>query len=113
MGALFQDLRYAVRQACKAPMFTLTAVAVLALGIGLNVAVFSILQTVILRPLPYQDPNRLVHITDPQDPQGGGILYNDYKVLLEQNRAFAEMAVYYRDSGWSRVTLTGTQEPEA
>lgn len=113
MGALFQDLRYAVRQVRKAPMFTLTAVAVLALGIGVNVAVFSVVQAVILRPLPYQDPNRLVHITDPQDPQDGGILYNDLTFLAEQNQAFANMAVYYRDSGWSRVILTGTQEPEA
>jgi putative ABC transport system permease protein len=113
MGALFQDLHYAVRQVRKAPMFTLTAVAVLALGIGVNVAVFSVVQAVILRPLPYQDPNRLVHITDPHDSQDGGILYNDLTFFAEQNRAFVEMAVYYRDSGWSRVTLTDTQEPEA
>jgi macrolide transport system ATP-binding/permease protein len=72
MGALFQDLHYAVRQVRKAPMFTLTAVAVLALGIGVNVAVFSVVQAVILRPISGSKPpgahNRSARLTRRRHP---------------------------------------------
>ena len=110
---LAQDLRFALRQLRRSPGYTAVCLITLCLGIGVNAAIFSVIQAVILRPLPYHDPNRLIHLTDPQDPQDGGILYKDFVSLKEQSRAFVEMAVYYRDSGWSRVTLTGAGEPEA
>ena len=62
MRSIMQDLRYAIRQLRKAPGFTFTAVAVLALGLGANIAVFTILNGILLRPLPYFRPDRVVKI---------------------------------------------------
>jgi predicted permease len=62
MRSIWQDVRYALRQLRKAPGFTLTAVAVLALGIGANVAVFTVLNGIFLRPLPYAHPDRVVAV---------------------------------------------------
>ncbi len=63
MGVLSQDLRYALRSLARAPGFTLVALVTLALGIGGTTAVFSIVDGVVLRPLPYSEPNRILRIT--------------------------------------------------
>ena len=65
IASIIQDIRYAVRQSRKSPGFTLTAVTVLALGLGANIAVFTLIDGILLRPLPYANPNRIVSIHGP------------------------------------------------
>src|SRR5215813_9302721 len=109
--AILQDLRYAVRMLRKNPAFTATAILVLAIGIGANAAIFSVIEAVLLRPLPYKEPARLVRLTDPEDPRDAGFLYKDLEAWKSQS-TFEDVAIYYRDGGWSRVTLTGDGDSE-
>ena len=75
INRLWQDLRYAVRQWRRAPIFTAVAILSLALGIGANAAVFSLFNTVLLRPLPVPDPDGLVNL-ETSGPQPGGVMCN-------------------------------------
>jgi putative ABC transport system permease protein len=67
MRSILQDLKYALRQLHKSPGFAAAAVAVLALGLGANIAVFTVLNGIFLRPLPYANPDRIVSIELPND----------------------------------------------
>ena len=109
---VWQDLSYGARMLRRSPGFTAVATLSLALGIGANTAIFSVLYSVLLRPLPYRDPNNLVLIfskgrEDPKEP----ILLDDYAILKSQSQSFEAMAIFYKNTGFSRVNLTGA-EPE-
>ena len=108
---LMQDLRYALRGLRRSPGFTLTAVLTLALGIGANTAIFSVLNAVLLRPLPFGEPTKLVWgwgKTEGTDIAGiGPPPFRDYRA---QNRTFEQLAAM--EVWTSNVALTSGQQPE-
>jgi len=108
----WQDLRFAARTLRKSPAFTIVVCLTLALGIGANSAIFSVIHAVSLRPLPYKDPGQLILLNDSQDALNGAFLFRDIEAFKKENRSFEDIAAYYRDSGFSSVTLTSGGEPE-
>ena len=108
MPSLPGDLRFGARMLAKNPGFTLTAIAVLALGIGANVAIFTVASALLLRPLPYQDPQRLVSLTvkDKTTDFGGTLLR--YEMLRDRNKSFQAIAAWTDDN----LNLTGRGEPQ-
>jgi putative ABC transport system permease protein len=115
MKTLSQDLRHGLRVLLKNPGFTAAAIIVLALGIGANTAIFSIVNAVLLRPLPFGDPARLVqvwHVPPPKSFPGMtqfSVSAANFIDWREQNHVFDKMAIY---SG-SSLNLTGREQPEA
>jgi putative ABC transport system permease protein len=110
MGTLLQDLRYGIRTLAKNPGFTIVAVLTLALGIGANTAIFSVVDAVLLRPLPYPEPARLftVYQTLPENPaQNTGVSYPNYVDWTQQNEAFESIAAVRGNV----LALSGQGEP--
>jgi predicted permease len=111
IGELVQDLRIALRGLRRTPGFTFVAVLTLALGIGANTAIFSVLRSVLLRPLPYPDAGRLVQVWSDHRAKGRAepewLTPPDYVDWRDGNRSFAGMAAY---QGWG-PDLTGSGEP--
>jgi len=104
----WQDLRFAVRMLSKSPGFTTVAVLTLALGIGANTAIFSLVNGVLLRPLPYHNPNRITMIWEKsRDGSRENVGYATYLDWKSQNKSFEEIAIY---SSWQPVLQVG--EPE-
>ncbi|MGH7654522.1 MAG: ABC transporter permease, partial [Gemmatimonadaceae bacterium] len=110
MNALLFDLRYAARRLRHSPAFTLVVVLTLALGIGANSAIFSVINTVLLRQLPYQDPGRLVTIYHyyPSLKMEAPVSAPGFKDYRDRTHDFSGVSV---ESQWN-VNLTGTGEPE-
>ncbi len=112
MKTLWQDARYGLRMLMKKPGFTLTAVITLALGIGATSVIFSFVNGILLRPLPYRDSDRLV-LLDETAPKRGiasmGVSYLNFLDWREQNRVFTGVAAY---DGGVDYTLSGSGEPE-
>ena len=112
MTSLMQDVRYALRLLVKAPGFAVVAVLTLALGIGANTAIFTVVNALLLRPLPYAQPDRLVMVWQDLRARGGPAdewaTPGNYADWRREPDVFARVAV---DRGW-RPTLTGGAEPE-
>jgi putative ABC transport system permease protein len=111
MSSLLQDLRYGIRSLRNSPGFTLVAVLALALGIGANTAIFSVVNSVLIRPLPYRDADRLMVLWEKNTREGwdrvgvSGPTFLDWK---EQATLFEDMSLHEPGTG----TLTGLGEPE-
>lgn len=109
MRELFQDLRYGLRLLAKHPGFTVVAALTLALGIGANTAIFSVVNTVLLRPLPFREPEQLVKLYEAL-PQGGtgSVSVPNLQDWRAQNDVFTEIAAYQ----FADFNLQGKDEPE-
>jgi putative ABC transport system permease protein len=106
---LAHDLRYAIRVLLKSPGFSLVAIVTLALGIGPNSAIFSVVNAVLLRPLPYKDPGKLVAVyCSASDTPHFGSSPPDFRALREQNRSFDALSAFYTTA----FNLTGGAQPE-
>jgi hypothetical protein len=112
MDTLIQDLRYGIRTLLKKPGFAAIAILMLAIGIGANTAIFSVVNGVLLRPLPYRDSERVITVWQ-NDVQKGlervDVAPANFLDWQEQNQVFGEMSII-EPFGFS---LTGQGEPEA
>jgi putative ABC transport system permease protein len=109
IDTIVQDLRYGVRMMARNSGFTLIAILTFALGIGANTAIFSLVNAVFLRPLPYRDPDRLVLLNQRREQEGNrGALTADFLQWREQAKSFEQIAAF----GSGTVDLTGTGEAE-
>ena len=105
---LLRDLRYGIRMLRRAPAFTAVAILTLALGIGANAAIFSVLDAVLLEPLPLPDSESLVYVTSKaKDGTQGYLSYPDFEDLRKETRRFEGLSGFVGQS----VNLTGRDEP--
>src|SRR5579862_6513493 len=102
MTTLLQDLRFALRMLAKNPGFTAVAVMTLALGIGANTAMFTVIHAVLLKPLAYRDADRLVHIS-------GGATPTRFAEMVATAHSFTALGAFTPEED---ITLTGGGEPE-
>ena len=109
LAGLGQDLRYGFRTLCKNPGFTAIAMLALALGIGANTAIFSVVNGVLLRPLAYPDPDRLLRIYETTPKYGGSsVAYPNFLDWRRESRSFTDMGAARNDD----LNFTGAGQPE-
>src|SRR4029453_3175561 len=111
MEKLLQDLRYAIRSLLHQPGFALTAILTLALGIGATTAIFSVVNAVVLRPLPYWESDRVVGIMNfwtRTGTRGSNVSGPDFLDWKAQSQSFSAMAFYV--GGEQSVTVNGTAD---
>src|SRR5438067_5219097 len=111
MNTLWQDIRFGLRMLAKHPSFTVVAIITLALGIGANTAIFSVVNAVLLRPLAFNDPGQLVAIHATNQQKGittNEVSQTDALDWQAQSRSFADLALI---GGWN-FNLTKVEEPE-
>jgi predicted permease len=109
-----QDLRFALRQLLINPGFACTAIVVLTLGIAATVTMFGFVDAALVRPLPYEDPSRLVHVFGARpetlhSQSRGSVSYQDFRDWRERNRAFRSIAAYDVRAGFNRTTRGGPE----
>jgi len=107
---LLQDLRYGLRSLARTPGFAAVAIITMALGIGANTAIFSVVYAAMLKPLPYAHPGQLVNVFEEKVQEGatrGGVSYPNFEEWREQNHVFSELAGIAQHE----LTLTGYGEP--
>lgn len=111
---MLSDMRFALRQLAKSPGFAFVAIATLALGIGVCTAMFSIGHAVLLKPLPFLEPERLVWIENGfgNVPSERATRVDVFTGWRENNKSFAALAAYFAFSDYGRLTLSGSGEPE-
>jgi predicted permease len=110
MTRLLQDVRYALRQLHKSPGFAAIALLTLAIGIGASTAIFSVVDTVLLRPLPYQQPERLALVTETLPAMATdevGVSAGEYQDYRDRNHSFSQVGAY-ESAGFN---LTGADQP--
>ncbi len=114
LDVLTQDLRFTFRTMRRERGFTFIAVLILALGIGANIAVFSVVNTILLRPLPFRDPQQLVRIVE-KDPKAGEssktYTADATEDFEQQNRSFQSVTGYFAFTGPDNYKLMGTTQP--
>jgi putative ABC transport system permease protein len=111
MRSLLQDLRYGLRRLSRSPGFTLVAVGALALGIGANTAIFSVVNAVLLRPLPYPEPEQLVQVYESRPRQNMtrvDVSPNEFLAWADEGGSFRQLAAV----DFASFNLTGRGEPE-
>src|SRR4026208_287459 len=107
---MLKDIRYGLRSLIKHPTFTVVSIVTLALGIGANTAIFTVVNAVVLRPLPFQDGDRLAVVWTTKDTnQEQALSFADYNDLKNQTKTFS--AVGGASPLWN-FTLTGSGGPE-
>jgi predicted permease len=117
LEVLVQDLRYGVRTLRRDAGFFIAAVCIMGLGIGASSTIFSVVNTVLIRPLPFRDPGSLVWIANAEDDGKSGLSGQTVQVghfldLRAQNQSFSDMAAYFAFYGVGDSKLTGQGEPE-
>ena len=114
LDVLMQDVRYTLRTLRRDRSFTVVAVLILALGIGANIAVFSVVNTILLRPLPFPDSQRLIRITT-KDPKGGdsSMTYSTdaTEEYQQRNKSFQQVTGYFAFSSYMNYKLGGHGVP--